>query len=65
MEWEEYKLQKKDSFKLKGINEWVGTDIRCPKCGSMVFKNIGTVLSCYPAKYKYGCVSCDWTDVWY
>jgi len=65
MEWEEYKNQEKDKFKISGSNDWVKTEITCPKCGSSVYKNIEVVLTSYPPHYQYKCISCDWVGTWY
>lgn len=65
MEWEEYKNQEKDKFEVFGSNDWIKTEITCPKCGSPVYKNVGRVLASYPPRYQYKCISCDWLDTWY
>ena len=65
MEWEEYKKQKKNKFEISSSNDWVKTEIICPKCRSRVYKNIGMVLTTYPPQYQYKCISCDWTGTWY
>ena len=48
MEWEEYKKQEKNKFEISGSNDWIKTEIICPKCRSRVYKNIGMVLTTYP-----------------
>ena len=65
MEWEEYKKQEKNKFEISGSNDWVKTEIICPKCRSRVYKNIGMVLTTYPPQYQYKCISCDWIGTWY
>ena len=65
MKWEDYKEQETNRFKEMPPGNWVKTNIECPVCGELVYKNVGLVLACYPPKYQYRCVKCDWFDTWY
>jgi len=64
MKWEDYKEQEISHLKIS-LEDWVKTNIECPICGEPVYKNIGCICACYPAKYRYKCSKCDWTDTWF
>lgn len=36
------------------------TNIKCPKCGELIFKITNQVYTTYPPKYKYKCKNCKW-----
>ena len=38
------------------------TNIKCPKCGELIFKRTDIVLTSYPPKYIYTCKHCGWSD---
>ena len=61
--WEEYKADKSNQPFIS--NMYSPTNIKCPKCGQPVYRRNDIVLTCYPAKYRYECLKCDWADSWY
>lgn len=64
MTWEEYQMmQAATNRKTTASGYWVKTDAECPECGGPIYKNIGIILACYPAKYNYECWDCHWTDI--
>lgn len=65
MKWEDYKEQKTNRFKEMPPGNWIKTNIECPVCGKPIYKNMSLVLACYPPKYQYRCVECDWFDTWF
>lgn len=65
MKWEDYKEQETNRFKEMPSGNWMKTNIECPVCGELVYKNVGLVSVCYPPKYQYRCAKCDWFDTWY
>lgn len=55
-----------DDFKdYDNSNDWryQQTNIKCPECGKLLVKDIGQILTTYPAKYKYECQNCGWFGV--
>ena len=56
--WEDFKKNKHydipDKYQI--------TDIICPKCGKPVFQDTSTILTTYPPKLVYVCLSCNWMD---
>lgn len=38
------------------------TNIKCPKCGELVYKMNDTVFTSYPPKHKYKCKKCGWSS---
>lgn len=36
------------------------TNIKCPKCGELIFKITNQVYTTYPPKYRYICKECGW-----
>ena len=58
IEWNDFmsgisRLNSKNSFEEP-------TNIKCPKCGELVFKLTNQVYTTYPPKYKYRCKNCNW-----
>lgn len=41
------------------------TNIKCPKCGKFIYKDVGVVLASYPPQYRYTCINCGWQDTYY
>ena len=63
MEWEEYKEKKKIMLDYGGnLQE---TNIKCPKCGKFIYKDVGMVLATFPPEYRYTCMKCGWQDTYY
>lgn len=66
MKWEDYKKEKDFVFsKSTGLEQFVSTNIECPICEGMVYKDVGLVLASYPPQYKYKCLRCGWTETYY
>ena len=64
MTWEEYQTEQYTLHKdMTGSGYWAKTEAKCPECGGPIYKNIGAVLACFPAKYRYECWNCKWEDV--
>ena len=63
MEWEEYKDLKSTLMNYRGnLQE---TDIKCPKCGEPIYKDLSIVLTTYPPQYRYTCLKCGWEDTYF
>lgn len=58
MKWEEFVGSIDNRWMALGL---VKTDIECPECGKPLYKRTDIVLSSYPPKYEYKCLSCDWS----
>lgn len=58
MKWEEFIGSQDNAWMTLGL---VKTDIECPKCGKPLYKRTDVVLACYPPKYVYTCLSCNWS----
>lgn len=44
-------------------NKYEKTNIECPECNELLYKDISVVLTTYPCKYNYKCFNCGWTGV--
>lgn len=62
-DWEEYKVQ--SNRVTIDSSQWKKVDVKCPKCGEPIYKNITIVLASYPPQYQYKCFACGWTDTAY
>lgn len=58
--WEDY--QKNDKMNCQAITR-ESTNIKCPKCGKLIYRNVQTVLTTYPVQYRYECDACGWFGV--
>ena len=56
MKWSEFNPERTE-------HDYEDTNIECPKCGRLLKRYVRTVLLTYPAKYRYDCLSCGWSDV--
>ena len=65
MKWEDFKDATLKNMESIDFSEWKKTNIECPNCGILIYKNVRYVLACYPPKYKYKCLKCGWTDTWF
>lgn len=58
MTWEEFLEQKRvDKY---SSDDYERTDIICPNCGGVVYKNVSAVYLPYPVEHRYECEKCDW-----
>lgn len=64
MKWQDYKEQRYKAFGVFPSGNWQLTNIECPYCGELIYKNI-TALTSNPPRYQYKCTNCDWCDYWY
>lgn len=53
MKWEEFK----DTHYTWGLSP---TEIECPKCGNLIYRDDTVVLTTYPPQHSYICLNCDW-----
>ena len=66
MNWYDYQAEKQKKHNLFNDNEiWINTDITCPVCGELIYKNISLTLRSYPAQYIYKCPKCHWQQIGY
>ena len=66
MTWQEYQtMQAAANSKTIQNGYWVKTDVKCPECGELIYKNIGRVFPTSPVKYEYECSNCHWGQVGY
>lgn len=63
MTWEEYQNQRKKSNIYKNNQHYIQTDIECPKCGDLIYKNISLILTSYPPQYQFHCEKCGWHGI--
>lgn len=56
MEWNDFQPNFDDSC-------YEETNIKCPKCAALLKRYTRTVLTTYPAKYRYDCPECGWSGV--
>ena len=48
-----------------GIMTEAETNIKCPKCGDLVWKDLTCVMTSYPAQYHIRCKKCGWGGTCY
>lgn len=63
MTWKEYQNQRRETNIYKDHQHYVRTDIECPECGALIYKNISLILTSYPPQYQFRCVKCGWTGI--
>lgn len=59
MKWEDFKKERQRVT----YNDYVKTDIECPKCGKNIFRRTDIVLTLYPSQHIYFCKNCGWSDI--
>lgn len=55
-EWEDFKEQ--TNRVTEGYIQYEKKDIKCPKCGQPIYKNMTVVLASLPPQYAYKCLNC-------
>ncbi len=60
MKWEDYVNDRRLTNIVKNNQRYIRTDIECPKCGALIYKNISVVLTSYPPQYQFHCEKCGW-----
>ena len=58
-DWEDFKNASFIKAKAQS-NGWEPVNIKCPKCGQPIFKNLTIVLTSNPPQYQYKCLHCGW-----
>lgn len=53
--WDEFKSQNKNHHSHAEL-----TNIACPICGRMIYKDTHIALCTYPVQYRYFCDYCEW-----
>lgn len=57
MTWEEFKNKQAMPNTPYGFEK---TDIECPVCGELIYKDVQHVLTSYPPQRMYRCFNCEW-----
>lgn len=66
MDWYKYQAEKQRKRNLFNDNEmWIKTEIECPNCGEIIYKNLTSVLINCPSQYIYKCPKCQWQQMGY
>ena len=66
MDWYKYQAEKQRVRNLFNDNHmWIKTEIECPCCGDIIYKNLDLVLTSYPPQYTYKCPKCKWSQTGY
>lgn len=66
MKWEDYKKEKTLALSKSNPLEVLSmTNMECPICGNIIYKDVGLVLASNPPQYKYKCLRCGWSDTYY
>lgn len=62
MTWEEFTNAKKQWIPGMFGDDWMYsiTEIECPDCGELLYRNDSVVLSCWPPAHQYKCMKCNW-----
>ena len=63
LEWKDFKKQA-DHITIDN-SRWKKMNVKCPKCGEPIYKDMTFVLASYPPQYSYKCLNCDWTGTAY
>ena len=61
MKWEDYVNDRRLTNIYKGNQHYIRTDIECPECGALIYKNISIILASYPPQYHFHCEKCGWS----
>lgn len=67
LEWKDFKeqtIKQMDRITI-GYIQWEKKNIKCPKCGQPLYKNMTEVFTSYPPQYEYRCLNCNWHDYAY
>ena len=63
MNWYDYQAEKQRERNIFNDNQlWIKTEIECPNCGELIYKNMSLVLTSYPPQYTYKCPNCKWSQ---
>lgn len=65
MTWEEAQKTREKELAETDCGNREQTDIECPKCGKMIWRRTDIVLTSYPPKSIYECISCGWSETGY
>lgn len=60
IEWKQFMQGIANLNKDSIVNHKEVTNIKCPKCGALLFKITDKVFTSYPPKYQYVCDNCNW-----
>lgn len=61
MKWEEHKNNMKLAYNYGAVLQ--ATDIECPECGDVIYKDISVTYTTEPPQYRYTCLKCGWQEV--
>lgn len=66
MKWEDFKKERELILQRNNpFDRLETTNIECPKCGTLIYRDVGFVLATFPSKYNYKCLECGWKGVSY
>lgn len=65
MKLEEFKNSVKESTTFFYKERFEKTNIDCPMCGSLIYRDCSIVLTSDPPQYRYICKSCGWEGTAY
>ena len=58
MTWDEF--TRKNEHHLSVYGTLAETDIKCPVCGQLLYRDMTTVVATNPPRFKFVCQNCDW-----
>ena len=63
MTWDEFTQKNERPITMYG--DFAKTDITCPECGELIYRDVGVLVLSNIPKYKYFCCKCGWEGWWY
>lgn len=66
MKWEDFKKERESILQRSNpFDQLETTNIECPECGTLIYKDVGIALATYPPQRRYKCLECGWTGASY
>ena len=58
MSWDDFKNNHNKMYEW--LSQYELTNIRCPQCGQLIYKDNSKVLTSLPPQHEYVCKACNW-----
>ena len=58
MTWDEF--TKKQTERITVYGEFAVTNITCPDCGELIYRDMSVIMPTSPPRFRYICGKCEW-----
>ena len=58
MTWDEF--TKKQPERITVYGDFAKTNITCPDCGELIYRDMSVVMPTNPPRFQYFCSKCGW-----